>query len=188
MNGFQQRTDWIVLTGAPSSGKTSVLEELERQGYAIEHEVARAYIEACLGTGLSVEEVRADKENLQKEILSKKIEREDKMLPENLSFLDRAIPDSIAYYQLAQMDPKEAFDASYRYRYKYIFIFDRLPVINDGVRVETEEVAEYLDKQIEKNYLELDYKPVRVPVLSIEERVEFILDHIGELDMRKCNN
>jgi predicted ATPase len=39
------KTNWYVITGAPCSGKTSVIRELEKRGYRVVHEVARAYIE-----------------------------------------------------------------------------------------------------------------------------------------------
>ena len=33
----------IVLSGAPGSGKTSVIRELEHRGYRVEHDVIRDY-------------------------------------------------------------------------------------------------------------------------------------------------
>jgi len=32
-------TNWFVITGAPSSGKTKVIEHLAQRGYRVQHEV-----------------------------------------------------------------------------------------------------------------------------------------------------
>jgi predicted ATPase len=44
-HGDMSETNWYVITGAPSSGKTTLLKELEELGYRVIHEVARAFIE-----------------------------------------------------------------------------------------------------------------------------------------------
>jgi predicted ATPase len=49
-NGPMQ-TRWCVLTGAPCAGKTAVINELERRGHGVVHEVARAHVEAKLAEG-----------------------------------------------------------------------------------------------------------------------------------------
>ena len=49
--GFKYDTNWCVFTGAPSSGKTSVIEEMAHRGYAVQNEVARELIEGALRNG-----------------------------------------------------------------------------------------------------------------------------------------
>ena len=51
MESTGYETNWYVITGAPSSGKSSVIRELENLGYRVVHEVARAYIEEELKKG-----------------------------------------------------------------------------------------------------------------------------------------
>lgn len=175
---FETRTNWCVITGAPSSGKTSVLMELARRGHHVEHEAARSYITDRLEEGLTLEQVRADEAALQTALLKIKLDREHALDSERLIFWDRGMPDSVSYYKLAKLDPSEAIAASKVFHYAHVFIFDRLPLVKDGVRSETEETADWLDAQIEDDYRMLGYEPMRVPVMSIIERADFILENI----------
>ena len=54
-------TRWCVITGAPSSGKTAVILDLERRGFRVVHEAARAYIEQELEKGRRLQEVKSDR-------------------------------------------------------------------------------------------------------------------------------
>ena len=178
---FLTKTEWIVITGAPSSGKTSVLMELAARGYHVEHEVARNYITDLLTKGKKLEDIRGNEGVLQRDILQLKLGREKILHPHESIFIDRGVPDSISYYRIAGLDPVEARRECCHFSYKAVFLFDRLPLVRDGVRSETEEVADRLDIMLEEDYTALGYQPVRVPVLSIKERADFILRHLGAL-------
>lgn len=179
MTGKPIETNWVVFTGAPSSGKTTTIEFLEKLGYRYMPETARAYLERELAKGRSLEDIKSDQKRFQQALLLEKIKLEGKLPPQELVFLDRAIPDSISYYRLNNIDPEECFEASKKYRYRKVFIFDRLPFEYDGVRVDNEEIAAELDRLLDQDYRDLGYTPVRVPVLSIEERVHFILKELA---------
>ena len=177
---FKTKTNWCVITGAPSSGKTSVIEELIRRGYKTEPEVARDLIEDCLMRGEKIEQVREKNEWLQKEILRLKLAREESQDPEQLVFLDRGIPDSLTYFRIAGLDLTAAKAASCKFHYRCIFIFDRLSLVQDGIRTESDEIARQIDISLEQDYRELGYSPVRVPILSIKARADFILRFLEE--------
>jgi predicted ATPase len=179
--GFKHNTNWCVITGAPSSGKTSVVEELAHRGYAIQTEVARELIEAGLRKGMSLEQIR-DRDHvqkLQKRILKLKQAREMALHTETFVFMDRGLPDSIVYYRLAGLDTAEAVAASRHFRYRAIFLFDRLPIQKDGVRTESEQQAKDIDRMLEEDYRSLGYSVTRVPVLSIEARADFNHRRLG---------
>lgn len=99
-----QRTHWIVVTGAPCSGKTSVIRTLENNGYEVVHETARALIDHALAQGLTLEAVKADELTFERQVLSAKIAAESSLNKNRPIFLDRAIPDSIAYFRKAGFD------------------------------------------------------------------------------------
>jgi predicted ATPase len=182
-NAFQYKTNWCAITGGPSSGKTSVIEELAHRGYAIQNEVARELIEECLRRGQLLTEIRdpAHVQHLQRRILKLKLAREKGLDRETLVFTDRGTPDSIAYFRLAKMDTEEAVVASKIFRYRAVFLFDRLTKFTkDGVRVEDEQQALEIERMLEADYKALGYEVTRVPVLSIPERADFILRHLGE--------
>lgn len=174
-----QETNWVVITGAPSSGKTSVIDELARRGYAIQNEVARELIEDSLKHGLTVEQARADTQELQHTILTRKTAREAALDPQTLVFLDRGLPDSIAYFQLAGMDDRDVIAAAKKFHYRAVFIFDPLPVVKDGVRLENQKTAEELGQVLEKDYIAIGYAPVHVPLMPVAARADFILKRLG---------
>jgi len=173
-----QRTQWIVITGAPCSGKTSVIRALESRGYEVVHEAARALIDEALAQGLTLEKIKADELTFEKRILSAKIATESSLNPEHPVFLDRAIPDSIAYFRHAGFDITEALASSRLFQYKKIFLFDRLLFKKDAVRSEDIAAATELDRLLEDSYRMLGYSVTRVPVMTMAERTAFILRHL----------
>jgi len=171
-------TNWYVVTGAPSSGKTTLVRELEKLGYRVAHEVARAHIEQQMAQGQTLEEVRADKRSFENSILNAKIAIEADLFEDEVIILDRAIPDSIAYFEVAGLDTKGAIEKSPRDRYKKVFLLDRLPYQTDHVRIEDIQTAVSLDQGLEQSYRMLGYDVIRVAVMPIEDRTKFILKEI----------
>lgn len=172
-------TAWAVITGAPSSGKTAVIRELARRGYPTVPEIAREIIAAQLREGATPEAVRADAHGFETRVFEAKLAAEAGLAADRLAFLDRALPDSIAYFILEGLDPRRPREMSRRVRYRHVFLFDRLPVVSDGVRIEDDRTAEAIEALILAAYRELGYDPVRVPVLPVAERAERILAAVG---------
>lgn len=173
-----QQTNWHVITGAPCSGKTAVIRELEQLGYPVVHEVARAYIDERLQNGETIARIKADILSFERHILYKKIAIEQSLLKEKTIFLDRAVPDSIGYYILEGLDPEDPIQKSRLWRYKNIFFFDRIPFENDPVRSEDDKIASRLDGLLEEGYRMMDYEIIFVPLMTVSERVDFILKHV----------
>jgi len=170
-----RRTNWYVITGAPCSGKTAVISGLEQKGYQVVHEVARAYIDEQLQKGRSISQIKADILSFESHILYKKIEIERSLTENTIIFLDRAVPDSIAYYMLEGLNPYDPIHKSKLTRYKRIFFFERLGFETDDIRSEDEKIAAQLDRLLQKSYNMLDYDVIYVPVMSVKERIDFIL-------------
>jgi predicted ATPase len=171
-------TNWYVITGAPCSGKTSVISRIGELGYRVIHETARAYINEELKKGRSLDEIKADMSLFEHNIFYRKIEIESALPEKAIIFLDRAIPDSIAYFRFAGLDSKEPEEKSAEIRYRKIFLFDRLRIKQDEVRNENEENSILIDRLIEETYLDLGYGITRVPVLPLARRVDFILENM----------
>ena len=55
-----RQTNWHVITGAPCSGKTAAISEIERRGIRVVHEVARSYIDQQLNKGLQLAQIKTD--------------------------------------------------------------------------------------------------------------------------------
>jgi predicted ATPase len=178
---FKYKTNWCVITGAPSSGKTSVIKELAHRGFPIQGEVARELIEMSMNHGRTLEEIRKNVSRLQKEILEIALAREMALDVKALIFMDRGLPDSITYFKLAGLDGIEALATSHLFRYRAVFIFDRLPVVKDSIRTESEAIADKIDKMLEEDYRTVGYTPIRVAVMPVAERADFILNCLKPL-------
>ena len=175
---LMQQTHWHVITGAPCSGKTAVICELERRGYPVVHEAARAYIHEELQKGKTMAQIKANISAFERHILYQKIEIERSLSKDATVFLDRAIPDSIGYYLLEGLNPDDPIQKSGQWRYKNIFFFERITFEIDMVRSEDDEIAAALDGLLKKSYQMLGYEIISVPLMTIEDRVDFILKHL----------
>lgn len=175
------KTNWYVITGAPCSGKTTLLKELEKLGYRVVHEVARACIEMQMEQGRTLEEIRSDNRAFENLVLNTKIAIEAKLPEDDLIIFDRAIPDSIAYFEIAGLDTKEVIEKSPCNRYRKVFLLDRLHFHRDHARIEDLKVAERLDRALEESYRMLGYEVTRIGVMSVQDRLRLI---IGEIEKR----
>jgi len=173
------KTNWNVITGGPSTGKTTVINLLAKQGYKTTIEHARHYIDTMRSEGETVEEIRNNKRKFQLGVLDMQIEQEASIMPEDIVFLDRAIPDAMAYYRFLELDfDNKLIDAMKNISYKNIFILDRLPLVKDYARTEDETAQKFIHSLIIDVYESLTFPVVYVPVLNPEERVNFIIKNI----------
>jgi len=173
-----RQTNWCVITGAPCSGKTVVIDELERRGFHVIHEVARAYIDEQLAEGLLLYQIKADELQFERHILNEKVRIEVSLSANETVFFDRGLPDSIAYFKLSGIDSTEPLKKSGYHRYKHVFFFERFGFSKDQVRSENEATADKLDFLIYDSYRMLGYDLVPVPKLPILKRADFILTHL----------
>ena len=95
-------------------------------------------------------------------------------------FLDRALPDCLAWHRVAGLNPNELLSEYFHHRYASVFILDPLPFQENGAReIDAVEVG-YLDEWLARDYSALGYRVVRVPVLSPQERLAFVLETLSE--------
>lgn len=171
--------NWYVITGGPSTGKTTVIDLLQKQGYKTTIEHARHYIDTMRDEGNTVEDIRNNKRKFQLGVLNMQIEQEASLKKEDIVFLDRAIPDALAYYQFLKLDYDEILiDAIKEISYKKIFILDRLPFTKDYARTENEAEQKNIHYLIIDVYKNLGIPIVFVPVLPPLERVHYILNNL----------
>ena len=172
-------TNWYVLTGGPGSGKTTTIERLAARGYKTTIEHARHYIQTQMQKGRTPEEVRNNQEEFQLGVLHMQIEEEARLIPGEIAFLDRALPDALAYFRFLKLPVNPKIDTAIRkYRYKKIFILELLPLIQDYARNEDEKAQKQIHQLLIEVYTSLKTPVVFVPVLPPEERVDFILAHL----------
>jgi len=167
-----------VITGAPCSGKTTVINKLAELDLQVVSEVARGYIEEKKNEGVCANVLRSDEASFQEAVLRKKILVEKEIIPQKNVFFDRGVPDSITYFRMCGIDPNKALSSCYHYRYKNVFILNQLTFVNDYARLENEKEADLLWRWLLSDYEYLGYNLTQVPVMSVEERVDMILEMI----------
>lgn len=172
-------TNWYVITGGPSSGKTTTVNILRSRGYQTTIEHARHYIDTQRHLGRTVDDVRNHQKEFQLGVLEMQIDQENSLSPGEVVFLDRAIPDAVAYYRFLILPVDEKLtDALETVSYKKVFILDRLPLVNDYARTEDESAQVKIHELISEVYESLPFPVVHVPIMPAEKRVDFILENI----------
>jgi len=177
---FRVRTNWHVITGASSSGKTTLIDRLSEQGFRTVPEAGRQFFEKELAKGRSIEEIRQDRAAMTRQIYALWLKLNQKLQPGELMFLDRGLPDALSFYRFAGMNPNQILLDCFQHRYASVFILDRLPYQQDGIRGGDDTSAAYFDSWMERDYSALGYEIVRVPVIPPDERTAFILGSLSD--------
>ena len=179
INNPTRQTNWYVITGGPGSGKTTTVNLLKERGYITTMEHARHFLDTQRLKGRTIEEVRKNQQEFQLGVLDMQIEQENEIAPDVFVFLDRAIPDALAYYRFLNLTPDEKLTkALSTVSYKKVFILDCLPLVNDYARNENADAQKKIHALITEVYESLPFPVVHVPVLPPEQRVDFILKNL----------
>lgn len=174
-----KQTNWYVITGAPCSGKTTLINLLHDHGYKTTIEHARHYLDTKKADGKSIEEIRSHQKEFQLGILDMQIQQEAELIPEDLVFLDRAIPDALAYYRFLNLEVDEKLLAALsKTSYKRIFLLDYLPFVQDYARKEDEAAQKKIHQLLTEVYEFLTFPIIHVPVITPDERLDFILKNL----------
>ncbi|WP_039989093.1 AAA family ATPase [Vibrio owensii] len=174
----------IVFTGGPGAGKTSVIEKQIELGYACAPEVGRKVIKqqvALDGDALPWKDKIAFRDEMVRE--EKKHHQAFEQLNE-LVFFDRCIVDSYGYSQLENLPiPQALMDACQRIRYANpVFIFPPWEAIfaNDEERKQDFAEAVRTYQAMVEAYHQYGYELIEVPTMSVEQRVDFILERLKD--------
>jgi predicted ATPase len=176
---FGVQTNWHVITGAPSCGKTTLIDLLADKGFQTIPESARQYMEEEIATGRTIAEIRENVTALQRVLIDIQLGIEAGLQAKEVLFLDGAVPGSLAWYRLFGLDPDEILPECFHRRYASVFVLDRLPLQLDGLRFEADAHTGFLDAWIARDYSALGYRVVRVPMLAPEERLRFVLEKLS---------
>ena len=167
-----------MITGAPSCGKTTLIDLLADQGFRTVPEGARQYMEKEIAGGRTIDEIHRNGAALQRHIVDMQLTIEGRLPAMDGAFLDGAVPGSLAWYRAFGLNPNDILPQCFHHRYASVFVLDRLPLRLNGLRFEDDAYADYLDEWIPLDYGALGYSVVRVPVLTPEERLAFVLGRL----------
>jgi predicted ATPase len=178
---FRVQTNWHVITGAPCCGKTTLINQLDDKGFPTIAEIARQYLDIERSKGRTIDEIHANATTRDRGIKNMQLEVEHGLQAVDFYFLDRALPDSLAFFRVSGLNPNEMLADCFHYRYASVFILDPLPFQPDHQRVEGfAAYAGILGEWHVRDYLALGYRIVRVPVLPPKERLAFMLEKLSE--------
>jgi len=178
MTQSNSTTRRIVLTGAPSTGKTSVVARLQDLGHPVLHEISRDII-TQEGTKLGGDDPWRNL--LAFSVLIWKLRSDQHREAANYAgdvFFDRSLLDTLSYLQAGDKPIPDWMDPTpFPYHYK-VFIFPPWEAIyrTDDARWEPFETAMQVHESLVSTYSSLGYELIEVPRKSVEERVEFILN------------
>jgi predicted ATPase len=172
-----------VITGGPGSGKTSLIDALARAGHAHTVEAGRAIIQDQLaidGPALPWRDPLAFAE------LMLSWELRSYRMAEAMNgsvFFDRGVTDLVGYLTLVGRSvPTHITRAAERFRYNQrVFVAPPWPAIytQDAERKQTLEEAVRTYEALVAAYADCGYELVSLPLVSVEERVRFVLADIG---------
>jgi len=174
---------FYVITGGPGAGKTSLLDELNKQNFKCIPEVAREIIIEQMKSGGDA--VPWKNTELYKQIMmDRSVETYYSASFENneISFFDRGIPDTISYARLLDSPVSKEFDLyakSLRYNRK-VFILPPWQEIyeTDSERKQSWEEAVMTYEVLKDTYISYEYELIEIPKIDILKRAEFILQYI----------
>lgn len=174
----------IVLAGGPSSGKTTLIEALVAKGHICYPEVSREVIKEAQRQG--IEQLFLEKPLLFSELL---LEGRIKQFKEasneecNTVFLDRGIPDVLAYmHYIGDSYPSFFTEACQNHLYTKVFLLPpwKEIYVSDAERYENYEQAVLIHEHLEETYRNFGYDLVTIPKDTVENRVAFLLERIGK--------
>lgn len=172
----------FVLTGAPGAGKTTLMSRLKERGVVCMGEPAREIIsvQRSIG-GAGVFEKNAPL--FVELILSRAIAQYESVgSGEGVVVFDRGVADVIAYADLCSYEVAHGWVAARQYRANRKVFFApcwREIYVNDSERKMTYGAAVKMGDNIRRIYASLGYELIDLPLLSVQDRVDFVCDNLA---------
>ncbi|UUC45603.1 AAA family ATPase [Flavobacterium cerinum] len=173
----------IVIIGGPGSGKTTLINSLTEKGYTCYPEISREVTLEARKQG--IEQLFLEKPLLFSELLLEGRKKQFVNATQEkagIVFLDRGIPDVLAYMHYIGDSYPAFFDAACReHQYTGIFILPPWEdiYISDDARYESYEQAILIHEHLVETYEKYGYNLIEVPRDTVDNRILFILDKLS---------
>jgi predicted ATPase len=175
----------IVITGGPGTGKSSIIKELQNRNFDCFEEISRQVTLKAREDG--IEQLFLTEPLLFSELLLKGREAQYQDAKDHASdvvFLDRGIPDVIAYMDyIGDVYPESFVESCKTNTYDLVFILAPWQEIfsSDNERYENFEQAVQIHHHLLNTYERFNYHLFDVPFDSIVNRTDYILNVINEM-------
>lgn len=172
----------VVIIGGPGTGKTTIIEGLLAKGFCCYPEISREVTLEAKKQG--IEQLFLENPLLFSELLlegRKKQFHNAQNEPHDIVFLDRGIPDVLAYMHYIGDSYPAFFDLACReHIYTKIFLLPPWEEIyeSDNERYENFEQATLIYNHLTETYQKYGYHLIEVPKGTVEERISFILNQL----------
>jgi predicted ATPase len=172
----------VVIIGGPGTGKTTIIEGLLAKGFCCYPEISREVTLEAKKQG--IEQLFLENPLLFSELLlegRKKQFYNAQKEPHDIVFLDRGIPDVLAYMHYIGDSYPAFFDLACReHIYTKIFLLPPWEEIyeSDNERYENFEQATLIYNHLTETYQKYGYHLIEVPKGTVEERISFILNQL----------
>ena len=173
----------IVIAGGPGTGKTTLINHLKTRGFLCYDEISRQVT------------LQARKDGIEQLFLTEPLLFSEKLLEgrkqqfldatkenESIVFLDRGLPDVLAYMDyIGDTYPEHFVEACETYKYDSIFILAPWQDIfkSDNERYESFEEAIEIHQHLLDTYRRFGYQLIDVPFGSIKNRTDFVLESLN---------
>lgn len=169
----------VVIIGGPGTGKTTIIDGLLSKGFCCYPEISREVTMEAKKQG--IEQLFLENPLLFSELLlegRKKQFSSATSEPHNVVFIDRGIPDVLAYmHYIGDSYPSFFDDACKDHKYSKIFILPPWEEIyeSDDARYENFEQAKLIYNHLVETYQNYGYNLIEVPRDTTENRIQYIL-------------
>jgi predicted ATPase len=177
----------IVISGCSGGGKSTLISELEKQGYSVIPEVGRRVYQERMK--VKKEFTAEDYKNICEEIIAKSViayQHAEKIISPlaDAIFFDRCFLECVSYYQSLKIKDSDKYDELVSDSRYFPTIFMTPPwkdiYCQDDERKHSFEdaLAEY--QLLLKYYPRFGYDLIELPKTSVQERIEFILGAVAK--------
>lgn len=176
-------TKKIVITGGPGTGKTTLIKELKQRGYICFDEISRQVTLEARKSG--IDQLFLTQPLLFSELLlegRRKQYVKAESLEHSTVFLDRGLPDVLAYMDYFGSDyPEEFVNTCKNNLYDTVFILAPWQDIfeSDSVRYENFDQLELIHIQLLNIYKKFNYPLINIPFDTVQKRADFIIDALN---------
>ncbi len=170
----------IVITGGPGTGKTSIINALKEKGYVCFPEISRQVTQEARQQGIE-QLFLTDPILFSKKLLEGRKQQylDAVQHHNNVVFLDRGLPDVLAYMDyIGDAYPEYFIETCKEHIYDHVFLLPPWKEIytSDSERYESFEQAVAIHDYLQKTYERFGYDMTDVPTGTIAERTQYIIE------------
>jgi len=170
-----------IISGAPGTGKTTIINALKKKDYYCAEEISRELITEQISIGGNILPWK-DQIAFENQIANRRY-KQYLDSPENcICFFDRSSVDCIAYLNNNKLESTSRINhiirnCIFNKTVFYTPIWEEI-YKNDSERQESFDQSIRIDKYLKDSYIKFGYTIIEIPKTTLDKRVNFILSQI----------